>query len=59
MENNNEVDKVVLRDLFNAIRNAEIKNVKIQKLDDKQMAKQITKYISKKVGENIEWNLKA
>ena len=29
MENNNEVDKVVLRDLFNAIRNAEIKNVKI------------------------------
>ena len=34
MENNNEVDKVVLRELFNAIRNAEIKNVKIQKLDE-------------------------
>lgn len=54
MENNNEIDKVVLRELFNAIRNAEIKNVKIQKLDDKQMAKQITKYISKKVGGIIE-----
>lgn len=51
MESSSEVDKVLLRELFNTIRNAEIKNVKIQKLDDKQMAKKITKYISKKVEE--------
>ena len=54
MENNQEVDKVLLREMFNAVRNAEIKNVKIQKFDDNQMAQQIAKYITKRAGETDE-----
>lgn len=50
MEYKVEIDKNLLRDMFNAIRTGEIKNVKIQKFDDKQMANQIMKYIEKKVG---------
>lgn len=46
-----EIDKALLREMFNVIRNSEIKNVKIQKFDDKQMAARIAKYISNKIRE--------
>jgi hypothetical protein len=51
MENNQEDDKKLLREMFNDVRNAEIKNVKIQKYDDKQMAQRIAKYVIRKVGQ--------
>jgi hypothetical protein len=54
MENNQEVDKRLLREMFNDVRSAEIKNVKIQKYDDKQMAQRITKYVIRKAGEGDE-----
>ncbi len=46
---NKDLDAALLREMFNAIRNAEIKNIKIQKKDDKQMVKSIASYITKKV----------
>ncbi len=51
---NNEIDKKLLRDLFDKVRSAEIKNVKIQKLDDKEMAKTIYKFLKKKLGGDVE-----
>lgn len=45
-----KIDKKLLRDMFDVIRTDEVKNVKIQKFDDKQMANRIMKYIEKKVG---------
>lgn len=51
---NNQVDKKLMRDLFDKIRSAEIKNVKIQKLDDKDMAKNIYKFLKKQLGGETE-----
>lgn len=51
MENKYPIDKLLLREMFNMIRSKEIKNVKIEKYDDKQMPKQLASYILKKVGE--------
>lgn len=47
---NNGLDQRLLREMFNAIRSAEIKNVKTQKADDKKMANNIMKYVVDKVG---------
>lgn len=46
---NNELDSTMLREMFNSIRSAEIKNVKVQKYDDKKMVTLISDYIVKKV----------
>lgn len=46
---NKELNKILLREMFNTIREYEIKNIKTQKLDDKQMVNVITDYIDKKV----------
>lgn len=49
MGNNKELDGRLLREMFNNIRSAEIKNIKIQKLNDAGMVKSIEKYIVGKV----------
>ena len=54
MQNNDEIDKALLREMFNAIRNFEIKNVKLAKYKDQDMSKHIAKYITKKVGDKDE-----
>ena len=56
MGNEKQLDEQLLREMFNAIRSAEIKNIKTQKRDDKGMVKIVTEYISKKVGKEIESN---
>lgn len=53
---NKELDSKLLREMFNTIRSAEIKNIKTQKNDEKQMVGAIAKYIVKKVGEEVEKN---
>lgn len=53
MENESSVvDKQLLREMFYEIRNAEIKNVKTGKWDDKQMTERIMKYICNKIEGN-------
>lgn len=47
---NKDLDPTLMREMFNAIRSAEIKNIKTQKNDDKHMVSAITEYITKKVG---------
>lgn len=44
-----KLDDLLMREMYNAIRSAEIKNIKTQKKDDKQMVAAITKYILDKV----------
>ncbi len=56
MANNNNLDKNLLRVMFNSIRSAEIKNIKTQKKDDKGMVKLIEDYVSKKVREESKAN---
>ena len=51
---NNELDQKLLRKMFNAIRSAEIKNIKTQKRDDKVMVRLIEKYISDRVKEEMK-----
>lgn len=51
---NKPLDEKLLREMYNAIRSAEIKNIKTQKNDNKQMVKAITKYIVKKVEEEVQ-----
>lgn len=46
---NKTLDEKLLREMYNVIRSAEIKNIKTQKNDDKQMVSAIEKYIVKKV----------
>ncbi len=53
---NNELDQKLLRKMFNAIRSAEIKNIKTQKRDDKVMVRLIEKYISDRVKEEMKKN---
>lgn len=47
---NNEINKIELRKMFDSIRNEEIKNIKVTKYTDKQMIKRIATYIYKTVG---------
>ncbi len=51
MENNKNLNQELMREMFNKIRNAEIKNINIQKYDDKQMVARIMQYVDKKVKE--------
>jgi hypothetical protein len=46
---NNEINSSMLRDMFNAIRQEEIKNIKVNKFDDKTMVKRISSYIEKNI----------
>ena len=54
MANDKDLDKQLLRNMFNSIRSAEISNVKTQKRDDKAMVREIENYVSKKVGEEMK-----
>lgn len=54
MANNKELDQQLLRSMFNTIRNAEIKNIKTQKRDDKGMVRGIEEFVNKKVGEEMK-----
>lgn len=56
MGNEKILDEKLLRDMFNTIRSAEIKNIKTRKKDDKAMVKSITNYINKTVGKEMESN---
>ena len=49
MGNDNTVDKILLREMFNKIRNAEISNIKTQAKDDNHMVSAIEKFVCKKV----------
>ncbi len=51
-----KLDEKMLKLMFNSIRNAEIKNVKTQKKDDKAMVKTIEAYINDKIKEEIKQN---
>lgn len=51
---NKDINESLLREMYNAIRGAEIKNIKTQKNDDKQMVSSIEKYIYRKVEEEVQ-----
>lgn len=51
---NKALDEKLLREMYNAIRSAEIKNIKTQKNDDKQMVSTIERYIVKKVEAEVQ-----
>ncbi len=51
---NKALDEMLLREMYNAIRSAEIKNIKTQKNDDKQMVSAIERYIIKKVEAEVQ-----
>lgn len=53
MASNNDLDPQLMRLMFNAIRSAEIQNVKTQKKDEKGMVRAIVDYVNKKVGEEM------
>ena len=54
MANNNELDQELLKNMFNAIRSAEIRNIKTQTNDDKRMVTILEDYINKKVREEMK-----
>lgn len=54
MANNKELDRELLRKMFNDVRSAEIRNIKIQKNDDKRMVSLIEKYVVKTVEGEIK-----
>lgn len=56
MANKKDLDPHLLRSMFNAIRSAEIKNIKTQIKDDKGMVRVIEDYVSKKVKEEMNNN---
>ena len=56
MGNDSELNQKLLREMFNTIRNAEIRNIKTQTKDDKSMANSIEHYISRKVKEEAQQN---
>ncbi len=56
MVNKEELDEQLLKTMFNAIRNSEIKNIKTQKYDDKKMVNLIEDYVTKKVKEEMKNN---
>lgn len=51
-----DINENLLREMYNKVRSAEIKNIKTQKNDDKQMVSAIEKYIVKKVEEEVHKN---
>jgi len=52
MQNNGpDLDKKLLREMFNKIRADEISNVKTQKYEDKKMVVDIFQYITSKIEE--------
>lgn len=53
---NKKLDETLLREMYNAVRNAEIKNIKTQKNDDKQMVSAIESYITQKVKSEVREN---
>lgn len=56
MANKKDLDPRLLRSMFNAIRSAEIKNIKTQTKDDKGMVRVIEEYVCKKVREEMNTN---
>lgn len=54
MENNNELNRILLREMFNKVRKFEIKNIKTQKYDDKHMVSEIEKYVLGKIQKEIK-----
>ncbi len=56
MESKKDLDSQLLKSMFNAIRSAEIKNIKTQKRDDKGMVRDIEEFVNKKVGEEMKQN---
>lgn len=56
MVSKKDLDPHLLRNMFNAIRSAEIKNIKTQTKDDKGMVRIIEDYVSKKVREEMNKN---
>lgn len=54
MVNEKDLDTQLLRSMFNSIRSAEIKNIKTQKRDDKDMVRVIEEFVYKKVGEEMK-----
>ena len=56
MESKKDLDSQLLKSMFNAIRSAEIKNIKTQKRDDKGMVRVIEEFVNRKVGEEMKQN---
>lgn len=56
MANEKEINQLLLRKMFNAIRSAEIKNIKTQRKNDANMVKAIEEYIDKQVREEMKKN---
>lgn len=56
MVNKKELDPQLLESLFNEIRSAEIKNIKTQKKDDKNMVRTIEEIVNSKVEEEMKKN---
>ena len=56
MANEKEINQLLLRKMFNAIRSAEIKNIKTQRKNDSNMVKAIEEYIDKQVREEMKKN---
>ena len=56
MGNEKDLDPLLLRDMFNVVRSAEIKNIKTQIKDDKGMVKVIEDYVRRKVKEEMAGN---
>ena len=53
---NDELNDELMKKMFNAIRDAEIRNIKTQINDDKKMATILEDYVSKKVREEMRKN---
>ena len=51
---NKNLDERLLREMYNTVRNAEIKNTKTQKNDDRQMVSAIESYIKSKVEKEVK-----
>lgn len=51
---NDNLDNALLREMYNEVRKAEIKNTKTRKNDDRQMVAAIESYIIKKVNAEVK-----
>ncbi len=56
MDKNEKLDEELLKQMFNAIRVTEIKNIKTQRKDDKAMVRVIEEYVRKNVQEEMGKN---
>ena len=54
MANNSELDRRLMREMFNTIRSSEIKNINTQKYDDKAMVRRIEGYISSTIKKEMK-----